>query len=582
MTEPVVEQRLVAILAADVAGYTRLMADDEVATLASLDAARAIFRDHVQSERGRIVDTAGDSVLAVFATVSGAVRAALRVQSTLANGDAGVPEMRRMRFRVGVNLGEVIEKSDGSVYGAGVNVAARLQGLAEPGAVMISEDAYRQVRRNRDLVFVDFGEHELKNVGEPVRGYLVAHAESPTPALIPIPRTMPSIAVLPFTNMSGDPEQEYFSDGLSEDIITDLSKLSGLFVTARNSAFTYKGRPVNVGIVCRELSVRYVVEGSVRKAGGQVRITAQLIDGTTGGHVWAERYDRQLDDIFAVQDDVTRSIVAALKVSLTPQEQNILVQRGTNNLNAYDAFMRGREWTTTWTRTGHEKARPWLEKAIALDPGFAAPMAFLAMIFGTAYVNRWGEDWQNGLSVSYELAIKAVALAPQSPHAHYALGTCYLWKKQLENSIAEQARAIDLDPNYALGHTMMGMALHFAGDSARALEFFDTALRLDPISSDVVLHQMGLCHYMLGDYDAAETVLRKRISQTPSTDSSRALLAATYGRLGRTKEARAVWQELMAVNPNYSFAERQKIFPYRNPDDLKNIADGLREAEIEV
>ncbi len=581
MAEPVIEQRLAAILAADVAGYTRLMADDDAATLAALDAARAIFRNQVESERGRIVDTAGDSVLAVFATASGAVRAALGAQQALANADAGVSEKRRMRFRIGINLGEVIEKPDGSVYGAGVNVAARLESLAEPGAVMISEDAYRQVRRNRDLIFVDAGEHQLKNVDEPVHAYSVAHAASPAPALIPAPVTKPSIAVLPFVNMSGDPAQEYFTDGLSEDVITDLSKLSGLFVTARNSSFTYKGRAVNVGTVCRELGVRYVLEGSVRKAGGQVRITAQLIDSTTGGHVWAERYDRLLDDIFAVQDDVTRSIVAALKVSLTPQEHSSLAQRGTSNLDAYDAFMRGREWTMTWTRAGHEKARPWIERAIALDPKFAAPVAYLAMIVGIAWVNRWGEDWQDSFGLSHELASKAVALDPLSPHAHYALGTFYLWKRELENSIAEQAQAIALDPNFALGHTMMGMALHYAGDSARALAFLETALALDPVSGDVVLHQMGLCHFMLEDYAAAESVLHKRISQNPSTDSSRVVLAATYGCLGRGEEARAVWQELMAINPNYSFAERRKALPYRNPDDLERIAEGLREAGIE-
>ena len=581
MAEPVVEQRLAAILAADVAGYTRLMADDDAATLAALDAARAVFRAQVESERGRVGDTAGDSILAVFATATGAVRAALSTQQALANGDAGVPEKRRMRFRIGINLGEVIEKPDGSVYGAGVNIAARLESVAEPGAVMISEDAYRQVRRNRDLVFVDVGEHQLKNVDNPVHAYSVAHAESPASALIPAPVTKPSIAVLPFANMSGDPEQEYFTDGLSEDVITDLSKLSGLFVTARTSSFTYKGRAVNVGTVCRELGVRYVLEGSVRKAGGRVRITAQLIDGTTGGHVWAERYDRLLDDIFAVQDDVTRSIVAALKLSLTPQELISLVQRGTTNLDAYDAYMRGREWTLTWTRAGHEKARPWLERAIALDPKFAAPVAYLAMIVGMAWVNRWGEDWEDSFSLSHELASKAVALDHQSPHAHYALGTLYLWKRELENSIAEQAQAIALDPNFALGHTMMGMALHYAGDSARALEFLATALKLDPISGDVVLHQLGLCHFILGDYEAAESVLRKRISQTPSTDSSCALLAATYGCQGRTEDAKAVWRDLMAVNPSYSFAERQKALPYRNPDDLARIADGLREAGIE-
>ncbi len=577
------KRRLAAILAADVAGYSRLMGDDERATMDTLNAYREVFRRHIAEHDGRVVDTAGDSVLAVFDSVVEAAQCAVEVQGELEGRNTGLPEERQMLFRIGVNLGDVFEQDDGTIYGDGVNLAARLESLAEPGGLTISGTTFDHVDGKLDTAFEYLGEKQVKNIAKPVRVYradLGAGETLPQPSAAEPER--PSIAVLAFDNLSGDPEQEYFADGISEDIITDISKVSGLFVIARNSAFSYKGKAPKIDTVCRELGVRYVLEGSVRKAGGRVRITAQLIDGTTGGHVWAERYDRDLDDIFAVQDDVTRNIVAALKVTLTPTEQNRLVHRGTSNIDAYDAFARGRDFVSKISRSGLEKAVPWLKRAIALDPDFAAPRASLALVRIMEYVNKWGDDWQGGLDAGYRLACEAIDVDDLAPHARHAQGTACLWLGDLDRAIAAEERAIALDPNFAPAYLMLAMALHYAGDSRTALRHLQTAMRLDPTDPDDSLHQVALCQFMLRDFDAAEATLKKRIAVRPSTDISRALLVAALGHQGRIEEARALWAQLMDVNPHYSFAEKRKILPYRNTHDLEHIADGLRAAGIEI
>ena len=575
------ERRLAAILSADVAGYSRLMGADEEATVATLAHSRKIFHQAI-ARRGRVVDTAGDSVLAEFASVVEAVRAALAIQDELAERNAALADERRMRFRIGVNLGDIIGHDDGTIYGDGVNVAARLESLAEPGGICLSEAAHMQVDGKLDLTFRDMGEHEVKNIARPVRAWQVVTEDAPLSAPVPVLPDKPSIAVLPFANMSGDPEQEYFSDGISEDVITDISKVSGLFVIARNSSFSYKGKSPKIDTVCRELGVRHVLEGSVRKAGSRVRITAQLIDGTTGGHLWAERYDRDLSDIFAVQDEVAQAIVAALKVTLTPAEQTGITRRGTRSVEAHDAFIRGREWTSTWSRDGHARARTWLEKARELDPGFADPLALLSMIQAMAAINGWADDWRGTLESARGLAAEAVALDDASPHAHYALGTSLLWLGRHEKAAAESELAITLDPNMTTAHGILGMIHHYAGDSAAAIDILETGQQLDPISNQMVLHQIALCHFMLGDYEAAAALSRERIQRAPSTDASRVLLVAACGHLGRTDEALATWQDLMAINPDYSFAEKRKILPYKNPADLERIADGLRKAGIDT
>ena len=382
-------RKLAAILAADVVGYSRLASADEDRTLARLRALRSDLIDPtIAVHNGRVIKRTGDGVLVEFRSVVDAVRCAIEVQNGMVERNAGVPQDRRIEFRIGIHLGDVVEESDGDLMGDGVNIASRLEGVAAPGAICLSEDAYRQVKARLDLSVSDLGITQLKNIAEPIRVYSLqvgtvgakatATSEFPPALASTAPPPKLSIAVLPFANMSGDAEQEYFADGISEDTITALSKLPQLFVIARNSSFTFKGRNVNVQEVGRSLGVRYVLEGSVRKSGNRVRITAQLIDATTGGHLWAERFDRDLTDIFAVQDDVTQHIVGALALNLTEGEQQRLVTGQTDNLEAYDCFLRGREHHWRFTREQNSQARELFQKAIELDPKFASAYAFLA------------------------------------------------------------------------------------------------------------------------------------------------------------------------------------------------------------
>lgn len=580
-------RKLLAIMSADVVGYSRLMGDDEAATVETLTKYRTIFADHISRHDGRVVDSPGDNLLAEFVSPVEALAAAVGIQLELTRRNRQLAQHRQMQFRIGLNLGDVIAKEDGTLYGDGVNIAARLEALAVPEGVCISGSMYEQVRDRADVPLKDIGEQKVKNIERPVRAWSWgpdngSPAAASSQAVVEAAKSdKPSIAVLAFDNMSGDPEQEYFADGIAEDVITDLSKIPKLLVIARNSSFTYKGKPIKVQEIAEDLSVRYVLEGSVRKAGDRVRVTAQLIEAANGQHLWAERYDRRLDDIFAVQDDVSRSIVEVLKVTLTESEHSNLAKRGTENLEAYDAFMRGREWTLKWTQDGQEMARPWLEKAIALDPEFAGPYAYLGSNHIMAHVNQWGEDWQNGLRIAGELATKAVALDDLSPHAHFALGGFYFWGGQHEKAITTVKRTISLDANFAAAYQIYGMALHYSGDSRSAEEVLETSLRLDPIGGDTVMHQLALCYFMVGNFEAAAEMLQRRIALMPDTDSSRALLAATYGHMGRTEDAQSTWAEVMEVNPNYSFAEKRKVLPYKNEKDPDRIAEGLRKAGVE-
>ena len=381
--------------------------------------------------------------------------------------------------------------------------------------------------------------------------------------------------------MSGDPEQEYFSDGISEDIITDLSKLSGLRVIARNSTFTYKGKAVDVKQVGRELGVRYVLEGSVRKAGNRVRVTGQLIDAESGAHVWADRFDRDLTDIFAVQDELTQKIVSALALTLTEGEQRRLASEPTNNPEAYDFFLRGREFWYRQTKELNVKAMEMLTRAVELDPNFAPAYAFLAIAHMRDYLNQWSASPSRSLEQGQDVAQQAVALNDRDPHAHWALGSIYLWMRRHDEATLELERAISLNPNFSLAHAMLGLALHYAGRSERALECFDRAIAFDPYT-DVYLHFQAQAYFQLGRYEKAVEILKRRLTRNPDTDISRALLAASYGHLGRIDEARATWQELLRVNPNYSLEHRRKALPYRNPSDFELVVEGLRKASLET
>ena len=584
MVKQKVTRKLVAILAADVVGYSRLIGQDEEGTIARLkDLREELIDPSIARYDGRIVKTMGDGVLVEFPSVVDAVRNAVEVQRALAKREADVPEDRRIIFRIGVNLGDIVIDGD-DILGDGVNVAARLEGLADPGSICISGDVFRQVEGKLDLAFADAGEHELKNIARPISVWrwtgagaaMPAEAEPPT---LELP-DKPSIAVLAFDNLSGDPEQDYFSDGIAEDIITALSKISGLLVIARNSSFTYKGRAVKVQEIGKDLGVRSVLEGSVRKAGNRVRITAQLVDCTTGGHLWAERFDRDLTDIFAVQDEVTHEIVSALTVNLTPDERQRLVQKGTDNIDAYDCFLRGREQYSRLTKEGNTQGQVMFRLAIELDPRFAPAYAQLALTRIMDHVNQWGDPADHPLDEAHELARRAVALDDSDPAGHAALNSVYLWTRQHDKAIAEGEKTIALDPNFAFGKMLLGRTLHYVGRSEEAIAHIHRAMRLDPHHNDIWFHFLAQAHFQLGHYDEAIALLKRRLIRSPETDVSRVLLASSYGHQGRVEEAQVLWEELFRVNPDYSLEHSRRILPYKNPSAFERVVEGLRKAGL--
>jgi len=570
-----IERKLAAILSADVKGYSRLMGEDEVATIRTLTAYQEAMTTFIQQHRGRVVDASGDNLLAEFASVVDAVQCAVEIQRELKTKNADLPAPQRMEFRIGINVGDIIVEGE-RIYGDGVNIAARLEGLAAAGGICISGIVYDQVETKLALGYEYLGEQTVKNIAKPVQVYRV---QMKVGASTPMAPDKPSIAVLPFVNMSGDPEQEYFSDGITEDLITDLSKLSGLFVISRNSVFLYKGKAVKPEQVSQELGVRYVLEGSVRKAGSRVRITAQLIDATTGYHLWADRYDRDLKDIFAVQDEVTQQIVAALKVKLTGREQGRLGRTPTNNLEAYDCFLRGLEYHAQRTQEANARARQMFERAIALDPQFAVAYAFLGRTYLMELVFQWAENPQTAERV-FSLGQKAVALDDSQPTAHETLAYAYLGKKQHAQAIAEAERALSLDPNFADAYTTLADILSFAGRPEEAIRLVETAMRLNPSYPASYLWSLGHAYRLAGRYEEAIAALKRVLTRNPDHLTAHVLLAALYSGLGREAEARTEAAEILRVSPNYSLAVVRQRMPYQDPVELERILDGLRQAGL--
>jgi adenylate cyclase len=577
------ERRLAAIFAADVAGYSRLVGVDEEGTIERFQLhRRELFDPKIAEHQGRIVKMTGDGFLVEFASPVRAVRCAIEVQQGMADRNADVPQDRRIEFRIGINLGDVIVE-DGDIYGDGVNVAARLEGIAEPGTVYISRAVRDLIQDRPEIVLEDLGETTLKNIAAPVRVFRIAPlgpAGRGAPAGPPPVPSKPSIAVLPFMNMSSDIEQEFFSDGITEDLITDLSKVSGLFVIARNSSFAYKGRSVKVQDIARDLGVRFVLEGSIRKAGNRVRITAQLIDAANGGHLWAERFDRDLTDIFETQDEVVEKIVGVLAVTLTKREEERLARRGTSNVQAYEAWLRARELLGRGTREAVVQAKALHSRAIEIDPGFAAPHAGLSLAAISEYASGWAPDPAQTLDDAERWARRAIELDAQEPVSHMALGNVLLWRRDHAGALAECRQMIAIDPNFAQGHAATGWALMYAGQSAEALEEFAVAMRLDPHYPAIFLHFVAQAHFALADYETAARLLDERIKRNPGTDASRMLLAACYGHLGRIDDARAVWAELLKVNPDFSLAQRERVLPYRDARDFQRIVEGLTKAGL--
>jgi adenylate cyclase len=544
----------------------------------------AVFDPAVAAHNGRIVKLIGDGVIAEFGSVVDAVSCALSVQRSNATTPDKSASQPTIVLRIGINLGDVIIEGD-DIYGDGVNVAARLEPLAEPGGICVSSIVNESVGNRIDVRFQDGGEISVKNIDRPIRVWKW-HPSATTSAISrsvakPEPNVAAaSIAVLPFTNMSGDPEQEYFSDGISEDIITDLSKIGGLTVIARNSSFTYKGRSVDLRTVGRDLGVRSVLEGSIRRAGKRVRITAQLIDAATSTHLWADRYDRDLTDIFEVQDEVVEKIVGALAVTLTQGEQQRLRRHGTSNVEAYECWLRARALLTRGTRESIVEARAMYRRAIEFDHNFAAPHAGLAFAAIADHTSGWALDSAQALLEAERWARRALELNDHEPVSHMAVGNVLLWRRDHKGALAEFARMIALDPNFAQGHTATGLALMYAGEPARALEPFAIAMRLDPHYPDIVLHFLAQANVSLEKYEIAAQQLLDRIARNPSTDASRMLLASCYGHLGRAEDARTVWAELLKVNPDFSLMQRARVLPYKNPDDFQRILEGLAKAGL--
>ena len=579
-----VTRKLAVILAADVAGYSRLMAADEEGTLATLNAYREVIDELIGRHHGRIFTTAGDSVMAEFASAVEAVRCAAAIQQEIERRNAEVAEPRRMLFRVGVNLGDVMVGGD-NLFGEGVNVAARLEGVAEPGGISISGAVHDQIRSKVGLGFDDLGERSLKNIGHPVRVFGVRReglagpgplSERPTTSARR-PSVFPSIAVLPFANFGGDPEQEYFADGITEDLITELSRFQEIRVIARNSVMAYKNSPVRVQEVGRDLGVRYVLEGSVRKAGARVRITAQLIDSATGHHLWAERFDRELADIFEVQDEVTSRIVATLAGKLAESERRRARSGQTENLEAYDCVLRGRELWERFTPEANREARRLYENAIELDPDYARAYASLAWTYLVEHTERWAGPDDQPLERALEYARQGVRVNRASHSNHLALGQVCLSMGLHDEALEALETAIALNPNDADGYAFLARALSFGGQPEQGIDLIEKAQRLNPTAPRWYAWNLGMALYIARRYDDAVTAFRKG---GPLGDVGYRWLAAAYGQLGREQEARAAAEAYLKLTPDFSIGRHLGILHFRRAEDREHYAEGLRKAGL--
>jgi adenylate cyclase len=577
-------RRLAAILAADVAGYSRLMEADEEGTLAALRAIRHELGDpKIGEHRGRIVKTTGDGLLVGFASVVDAVRCAVEVQREMIAHNAAIPAERRIEFRMGINVGDIIIIEDGDIFGDGVNIAARLEALAEPGGICLSAAAHEQVRDRLDLAFDDLGEQQVKNITRPVRTYSVtlgasSRAALPVGSALPLP-DKPALAVLAFENMSGDPEQEYFADGMVEEIITALSRIRWLFVIARNSSFTYKGQSVDVKQIGRELGVRYVLEGSVRKAGGRVRITAQLIDAETGAHLWAERFDGSLEDVFDLQDQIAVSVAGVIEPALQAAETARSARRPTTDLTAYDLYLRAYEMALS-SSAQIPDAVCLLEQAIARDPGYGPALAWAAYCHMRLVSDGRSDDPGTHRRKCMDYARRALKARGDDPtvlaNAAFALG---ILGENIGAMMAQVDRALALNPSFARGWHLSGTLRVCAGQLDPGIEHLETALRLSPHSrvGAPSLAIIGAAHLFARRFDQAEAKLLLAIQQDPYFTYSYAYLAACYAHMGRLAEAREALARLQAIASHFS-----DISFHRKPEHRKLLEDGLRLAAGEA
>jgi adenylate cyclase len=582
-----VERRLAAILAADVAGYSRLMGVDEEGTLTHLKAHRkALIDPKITEYRGRIVKTTGDGLLVEFASVVDALRCAVEVQRGMVERNAELPDEERIEFRVGINVGDVIIDGD-DIYGDGVNVAARLEALADPNGICVSRVVRDQVRDKLDLAFEDMGEQQAKNIARPVRVFRIAAPVIGQPTATAMPALAlpdkPSIAVLPFTNLSGDPEQDYFADGIVEDIITALSRIHWLFVIARNSSFTYKGKAIDVKQVARELGVRYVLAGSVRKAGNRVRITGQLIDAAHGVHIWADHFDGALDDIFDLQDRVTASVVGIIEPKLRHVEMERARRKPTDSLDAYDLYLRAlAQYLVSYE--GNLEALRLLHRAIEIDPHYAAPYGRAAYCYLVQKLWGWVSPSDPALAEGIRLAKLAASLGKDDPETLWMAGhTLAQLSGDLEGGIALIDRALTLNPNSANAWRSSGLVHAYLGDTDSAIAHLERSARLSPLDAVAYLSlSFASAHFMAGRYEEASVWGDKTLHDQPDHPGALRIKAATCGLLGRLDEGRVWVKRLLTVNPDTTVSSMRLFFGVymKQPGCLEAFLDGLRKAGL--
>jgi TolB-like protein/class 3 adenylate cyclase len=619
------KRKLTAILSADAVGYSRLMAEDETATVKTIASYREIMASLIKQHRGRVVDSPGDNLLAEFSSVVDAVQCAVAVQNEFQTRNAELADNRRMEFRIGINLGDVIDEED-RIYGDGVNVAARLEALADPGGVCVSKTAFDQIESKLPLGYEYLGQQSVKNIPKPVGAYRVLmkpdaagkvigekrflgrisrraamaaiiilvvvaggliswnvylhQSKRIEPASVekmafPLPGK-PSIAVLPFVNMSGDPQQEYFVDGITNNIISALFEFKNLFVIASTSTFTYKGKPVKVQEVSEELGVRYVLEGSVQRTSDRVRINAQLIDATTGKHLWAERYDRDAKRLFDIQDEIVETIVATLAFKVDATERERVMRKAPGNLDAYDYWLRGRNIWFRWTKEANAQAADLYEKAIELDPNWGRPYGYMAWVHVNDWRNGWSENPKKSMELALKMAMKAYELNPDDYETHWTLGFVYLYLRDFDLAIAGYERALELNSNDADFLAQMADALTFMGRPEQAIAQLKKAMRMNPRHPSWYWHVLGFAYYEVGQYKEALATLKH--DNNPAFFNHRTL-AAVYVRLGRLNEARAEVSKLLEKNPHFTLKSVNHL-PYKDENRQKRFINDLHKAGV--
>ena len=575
-------RRLAAILAADMVGYSRLMGLDEAGTVQAMREHRAVADPLIAEHGGRVVKTTGDGVLIEFGSVVGAVECALGLQGLARERNAGTPAERRMEWRIGVHLGDVLIEGD-DILGDGVNIAARLEGIAEPGGICLSDDAFRQVRGKVEAEFADLGEQSLKNIARPLRVYRVGSssaARQPISPAAPLPLPdKPSVAVLPFQNMSGDPEQEYFADGMVEEIITALSRIRWLFVIARNSRFTYKGQAVDVKQVGRELGVRYVLEGSVRKAVGRVRITAQLIDAQNGAHLWADRFDGSLEDVFELHDKVALSVAGVIEPTLRAAEIRRSSTRPTCDLTAYDLYLRALALAFFWQRDTNDQALKLLEEAIERDPNYGLALVHAAAQHYNLHVTGWTDDPEASRVKGIDLCRRALQVAGDDPNVLGTAGfTLAYFGEEIAVAIGLVDRGLQLNPSFARCWQWSGWLNLWAGHTEPAIKHFETSLRLDPRERRAnPFMGIGVAHFFARRFEEARATLLQSLQEQPNWVPTYRFLASCYAQMGHLGEAREVVRRLRTLtNVIVPPAEN-----WRDPDHREFYLSGLRLASGE-